>query len=117
MKLFSEKFCDEVIIRNDFYKEFYELVKNSQYYEEEKVNDLIYFAYDSFDSLATRSNKIGKTKRKLLYQTVDIINEISVGNLINLKTFQLEKLLLEEKGYYRQAYFEIIGEIYTDTEE
>lgn len=102
MKLYSDEYCDEVIINKQHYDEFCQKVSEATNYEETKVNDLIYFAYEMFEEM-----EYSITKRRLLLKIVDLVDVIRIDELIGLKHFELKRLLKAEKDNYLLIFNEL----------
>ncbi len=94
-KLYSDGYCDSVTINEELYNEFMESIKKSNKYDESKLNDLIYFAFETSKEL---NYKI--SKKRLLLKIADIVDVIPIERLTELKAFELEPLLKAEKDYY-----------------
>lgn len=98
MKIYSDEYCDQVSINQAHYDEFCKNFSSKTYYDESKVNDLIYFAYDAFEEMEYNS-----TKRRLLLKIAEITDEVPLEDLMQLKHYELERLLKSVKGNYQKT--------------
>lgn len=116
MKLYSDAYCDEVIINKQHYNEFCEKVSQTANYDETKVNDLIYFAYEMFEEM-----EYSITKRRLLLKIADLVDAIQIDRLIEIKHPELRKLLKATKDNYLLVFDNLpsddINKIEPDVEE
>jgi hypothetical protein len=103
--LFSEEFCDEVKVQKSYYKEFVEDFSTKTHFEEIKTNDIIYFAYLIYDEL-----NCNIAKRNLLLFLADLAQAIQVDEIIQLKNYQLERLLKSNEDNYLTVYRELISD-------
>lgn len=106
MKIYSDEYCDQVNINEKHYDEFYKSFFDATYFDESKVNDLIYFAYDAFEEL-----EYNTTKRRLLLKIAEIADELALEEIMQLKHYELERLLNSSKGNYRKTFEKIEADI------
>lgn len=109
MKIYSDLYCDQVIINAQHYYEFRDEYSKAKYFEEERVNDLIYYAYEVFEEL-----EFNITKRRLLLIVAAIADEVPVEEIMQLKHFELKRLLYASKDNYSTIYDNIISNISED---
>lgn len=93
--LYSDIYCDEFTIKKEHYDEFVEEFKNSQFFDETKINDLLYFAEEMF-----HKSSCDTTKQRLRLKIADLTDIIMPDELIYLKHFELKKLLNAPKENY-----------------
>jgi hypothetical protein len=98
MKLYSHLFCDDVIVTSKLYEEFYEKFANARYFDEEKVVDVIYYAYEIFEEMESNI-----TKRRLLFKIADIADEIPLEEIFELKHYEIKRLLYVPKSTIKNA--------------
>lgn len=106
MIIYSDEYCDQVSINQQHYDEFYKNFLAATYFDETKVNDLIYFAYDAFEEMEYNS-----TKRRLLLKIAEIADEVPLEDIMQLKHYELERLLKSTKGNYKNTFEKIESDI------
>jgi hypothetical protein len=106
MKLFSDLSGDFVAINDRYYQEFCDAISEARFYDEDKINDLVYYTYDVFEEF-----EMDITKRRLLLKIADIADVISFDDIMELKHFELKRLLDANKNNYSKVFHNIIADI------
>lgn len=99
MKLYSEQFCDHVSISDQYYLEFSSKISAATNFEEDRLNDVIYYAYDIFEEI-----EFDITKRRLLLKLADILDVLTIDDIISIKHYELIRLLRSSKDNYLMIY-------------
>lgn len=87
MKIYSERFHDEMEVRAPEYKEFLEKVQDTNFYDEDLIGELIYYIEDTF--FPKRANKIRIKRSTLLEKILYALNFITIEDIILLKGHEL----------------------------
>lgn len=103
IKIFSELHADDVTLDKSYYEDFKKKSSNSLYFEEEKINDLIFYAYQMSEEM-----EHSLTKQVLLNTLVDVLDFISIDELLELRHWEFKRLLCANSENYRLVYNEII---------
>jgi|GEM_PF-3194553 len=103
--LYSEAFCDSVRINQEHYDECFEILEKIPDFNVEMAADLLYFADDMF-----HESRLGGTKQRLRLRIADIATVIPFDDLIELKLFELKKLLDSSKDDYMTIFNSVLLE-------
>ena len=95
VSLYSDGFCDDVQLNREHYDEFMEVFGESANFDETKAADLLYFAEEMF-----HGSSFGTTKQRLRLKIADIADVVPHDELIEIKHYELKKLLNASKENY-----------------
>lgn len=87
MKIYSEKFHDEMEVRAPEYTDFLEKAKDAAYYDEELIGELIYYIEDTF--YPNRKNRIRIKRSTLLEKILYALDFITIEDMMLLKGHEL----------------------------
>lgn len=87
MKVYSEKFHDEMEVCAPEYQNFLEKVKSAKFYDENLIWELIYYIEDTF--FPKRANKICIKRSTLLKKVLYALDFITIEDIILLKGHEL----------------------------
>lgn len=87
MKIYSEKFHDEMEVREPEYKDFLKEVQNATFYDADLIEELIYYIEDTF--FPKRANKIRIKRSTLLKKILYALDFITIEDIILLKGHEL----------------------------
>jgi len=104
LTLYSDVYCDEVRIKEEHHDEFVEAFKEAQFFDETRISDLLYFAEEMF-----HRSSCDTTKQRLRLKIADLVDVITPDDLIDLKHFELKRLLNASKENYLSIFHNVLS--------
>lgn len=75
-------------MRKNYYDEFKESIEKKVHFDEDILEDFLYYLYDTFEEIELEITKI-----KYLLRAAELVDVIPIGDIMELKHFELARLL------------------------
>ncbi|MDO4283381.1 MAG: hypothetical protein Q4D02_07055 [Clostridia bacterium] len=92
MKLFSEKFDETVNVNRIMFDAFMAVAKDTSLFDEDEVNDLLYFSYDIYSAKGSLF-KHKFTKMEFLKKIAGLLDYFNAEIIIALKPHEILQLM------------------------
>ena len=112
LTLTSDIYFDAFTIEENQYKEFVDVFEKSQFFDEDVINDLLYFAEEMF-----KNSKFCTTKQQLRLKIADLADIITPDQLIDLKRSEFKPLLNATKRNYYAIFHNLLQSDNVDEDE